>query len=80
MHNDRVKRAGLPLYRRWGRQVLRVTVGHGYRPGLAGIWAAAIIAAFALVVWKWSGMFIPETEGVRGSPQPVAYAADTFPP
>jgi hypothetical protein len=80
MHNDRVKRAGLPSYRRWGRQVLRVTVGHGYRPWLAGVWAAAIIAAFALVVWQWSGMFIPETEGVTGSPQPVAYAADTFLP
>jgi hypothetical protein len=76
MHNDRMRRAGLPRYRRWGRQVLRVTVGHGYRPWLAGIWAAAIIAAFALVVWKWSGMFVPETPG----PQPVAYAADTFLP
>jgi hypothetical protein len=80
MHNDRVKRAGLPWYRRWGRRVLRVTVGHGYRPWLAGIWAAAIIAAFALVVWNWAGMFVPETGGLGGSPQPVAYAADTFLP
>jgi hypothetical protein len=80
MHNDRMRRAGLPRYRRWGRQVLRVTVGHGYRPWLAGIWAAAIISAFALVVWKWSGMFVPGTERLTGSPQPVAYAADTFLP
>jgi hypothetical protein len=80
MHNDRVKRAGLPRYRRWGRQVLRVTIGHGYRPWLAGIWAVAIIAVFALVVWQWSGMFVAETESLTGSPQPVAYAADTFLP
>ena len=80
MHNDRVKRAGLPWYRRWGRQVLRVVIGHGYRPLLAGIWAAGIIAAFALVVSQWSGMFVPETQGVTGSPQPVAYATDTFLP
>ena len=80
MHNDRVKRAGLPRYRRWGRQVLRVVIGHGYRPSLAGAWAAGIVAAFALVVWQWSGMFVPETEGLTGSPQPVAYAADTFLP
>jgi hypothetical protein len=80
MHNDRVRRAGLPWYRRWGRQVLRVTVGHGYRPWLAGIWAVAIIAAFALIVWQWSGMFVPETESLTSTPQPVAYAADTFLP
>jgi hypothetical protein len=80
MHNDRVKRAGLPWYRRWGRQVLRVTVGYGYRPWLAGVWAAAIIVVFALVVWQWSGMFVPETESLTGSPQPVAYATDTFLP
>ena len=78
MHNDRVKRAGLPRYRRWGRQVLRVTVGHGYRPWFAGVWAAGIIAVFAVVVWLWSGMFVPEAEGVTGSPQPVAYAVDAF--
>jgi hypothetical protein len=80
MHNDRVRRAGLPWYRRWGREVLRVTVGHGYRPWLAGIWAVAIIAAFALIVWQWSGMFVSETEGLTNAPQPVAYAADTFLP
>ena len=80
MHNDRVKRAGLPWYRGWGRQVLRVVIGHGYRPWLAGVWAAAIITVFALVVWQWSGMFVAETEDLAGSPQPVAYAADTFLP
>jgi hypothetical protein len=47
---------------------------------LAGIWAVAIIAAFALIVWQWSGMFVSETEGLTSAPQPVAYAADTFLP
>jgi hypothetical protein len=79
MHNDRVKRAGLPWHRRAGRRVLWAVVGHGYRPWLAGIWAVAIIAAFALMVWQWSGMFVPE-QGVTGSPQPIAYATDTFLP
>jgi hypothetical protein len=80
MHNDRVKRAGLPWYRRWGRRVLWAVVGHGYRSWLAGIWATAIIAAFAFVVWHWSGMFVPAKQGATGSPQPVAYAADAFLP
>ncbi|HEV8603012.1 MAG TPA: hypothetical protein VGQ68_06400 [Gaiellaceae bacterium] len=80
MHNDRVARADLPWYRAWGRRVLGWLVGHGYRPWLAGIWATAIVAAFALVVWHWSGMFLPEQQGVTGSPQPIAYAADAFLP
>jgi hypothetical protein len=80
MHNDRVKRAGLPVYRRWGRQVLRAVVGHGYRPWRAGIWAIAIITTYALIVWHWSGMFVPEKQGVIGSPQPAAYAADNVLP
>lgn len=47
---------------------------------MAGIWAVAIIAAFALIVWQSSGMFVSETEGLTSAPQPVAYAADTFLP
>lgn len=80
MHNDRVRRAGLPWYRRAGRRVLWVVVGHGYRPWLAGIWATAMIVAFALVVWGWAGMLVPVKEGDTGSAQPVAYAADVFLP
>jgi hypothetical protein len=79
MQDDRMKRAGLPWYRRAGRFVLWAVVGHGYRPWLAGLWAAAIIAAFALAVWQWPGMLVPK-QGVHGSPQPAAYAADTFLP
>jgi hypothetical protein len=79
MHNDRMGRAGLPWYRVAGRWVLWAVIGHGYRPWLAGIWATAIVAAFAVVVWHWSQMFDPD-QGVTGSPQPVAYAADTFLP
>jgi hypothetical protein len=80
MQNDRVRRVGLPWYRRWGRWVLWATVGHGYRPWLAGIWAAGMIAAFALVVSLWPSMFVATKQGVSGSPQPVAYATDTFLP
>src|SRR5207253_10161185 len=80
MHNDRLARAGLPWYRVAGRGVLWAVVGHGYRPWLAGIWAAAIIGVFALVVWHWAGMYIPARKGVTGHPQPLAYAADTFLP
>jgi hypothetical protein len=80
MHNDRVAQAGLPRYRRWGRRVLWAVVRHGYRPWLAGIWATGVSIAFALVVWHWSGMFVPEKQGLTGSPQPVAYAADAFLP
>jgi len=79
MHKDRIKRARLPRYRRWGRLVLGATVGHGYRPWLAGIWAVLVIAAFALFVWHWSGMFVPAKQDVTG-PQPIGYAADVFLP
>jgi hypothetical protein len=79
MQNDRLTRGGLSWYRRAGRYVLRAVVGHGYRPWLAGAWAVAIIAIFALLVWQFPGMFV-SNPGVRGSPQSVAYAADTFMP
>lgn len=80
MHNDRRRRANLPWYRREGRRALGIVLGHGYQPWLAGLWAIAIIAAFALVVAHWSPMFAPETKDVTGSPQPIAYATDTFLP
>jgi hypothetical protein len=80
MHNDRVARAGLSWYRVAGRRVLWAVVGHGYRPWLAGIWALAIVASFVVVVWHWSEMFFPEKQRVADSPQPVAYAAETFLP
>jgi hypothetical protein len=80
MHNVRASRAGLPWYRRVGRRILRVVVGHGYRPWYAGIWATGIVILFALGVWHWSEMFVPENDGVTGAPQPVAYAADVFLP
>jgi hypothetical protein len=80
MQNDRIRRGGLSPAARLGRQILRITIGHGYRPWLAGAWAAAVIAAFAVVVWQASELFIPAKDGVRGAPQPVVYAADTFLP
>jgi len=63
-----------------GRRRAEAHVGHGYRPWLACVWAVAVIAAFALVVWHWTGMLVPEQQEVTGSPQPVAYAADAFLP
>jgi hypothetical protein len=80
MHNDRLARAGLPTHRRAGRWILRLTVGHGYRPWLAGVWALAIISTFALLVSVRSDSFIAENENATGSPQPFVYAADTFLP
>jgi hypothetical protein len=80
MQNDRIRRGGLSAANRLGRQILRVTIGHGYRPWLAGVWAAAVIAAFALVVWQALDLFVPANDTVNGAPQPVVYAADTFLP
>jgi hypothetical protein len=79
MHNDRLARGGLGPLRRAGRWVLRLTVGHGYRPWLAGVWALGIVVAFALVVSLNSDRFVPVQEG-SDSPQPFAYAGDTFLP
>jgi hypothetical protein len=80
MQNDRVKRTEMPWHRAAGRRILWATVGHGYRPSLAGIWALGVIAAFAVVVLHWSGMLVPANPATKGSPQPVAYATDTFLP
>jgi hypothetical protein len=80
MHNDRLDRAGLAKPRWVGRQFLRFFVGHGYRPWFAGVWALGIILVFAAVVWGNSDSFVPEKQGVTGSPQPFIYAADTFLP
>jgi hypothetical protein len=80
MHNDRLARAGLPAHRGAGRWILRLTVGHGYRPWLAGVWALAIVAAYALIVWLSTDRFAAERQDITGSPQPVVYAADTFLP
>ena len=78
MHNDRVKRAGLPWYRR----------GAAGAPGHRRPWLPALACGhlggrdhrrLRPRRLEWSGMFVPE-QGVTGSPQPVAYAADTFLP
>jgi hypothetical protein len=79
LQNDRIRRGGLSWYRRYGRRVLGVTVGHGYRPWLAGVWAVAIVALFAVVVEHWSDHFVARPPAT-GSPQPIGYAMDTFLP
>jgi hypothetical protein len=80
MQNDRLERGGLSRRAFVGHWILRISISHGYRPWLAAVWGAAIIAVFALVVWQNSGMFISEGEVADGAPQPIAYAADTFLP
>ncbi|MGH3022312.1 MAG: hypothetical protein ACRDNI_01530 [Gaiellaceae bacterium] len=77
--NDRLARGGLAPHQRLGRWILRVTIGHGYRPWLAGLWALAIVAVYALLVWRFPGSFVPE-DAAAGGPQPFVYAADTFLP
>jgi hypothetical protein len=84
MHRDRVRRAGLPRYRRWGRHLLGAFVGHGYRSWYAGVWAVAIIIGFGFIVGHWSRMFVAAKQGVTGHPsgypERAAYAVDAFLP
>lgn len=79
MHKDRVKRGNLPTHVVAGRLLLGAAVGHGYREWRAALWAILIIVPFALVVGHYPKRFVA-VEGVTGSPQPFAYAADTFLP
>jgi hypothetical protein len=79
MHNDRTKRA-LPWYTRPGRWLLRLLIGHGYRPWLAGVWALLILIAFGFMIGQWKDMFKPAKQGVIDHPQPAAYAVDAFLP
>ena len=64
-----------------GRWILRITIGHGYRPWLALLWALVIVVPFALLVWRApASTFVPTGDGADGSPQPLAYSLDTFLP
>jgi hypothetical protein len=80
MQNDRLRRGGLSPLARVGRQILRLTIGYGYRPWLAGVWAALVITTYALVVWQTPEQFAATATSAVGSPQPLIYAADTFLP
>jgi len=84
MHNEPLRRRELSPRRsphRWaGRWILRVTIGHGYRPWYALGWAAVVISAFAVIVWKSSEHFEPAKTGVGTRPQPILYAIDVFLP
>ncbi len=81
---DRRKRAKLSRLRKLGRWVLGISIRHGYRPALAGLWASLVIAAFAGFVAASNAakhpQFVPEKTTVTGKPQPVAYAVDVFLP
>jgi carbonic anhydrase/acetyltransferase-like protein (isoleucine patch superfamily) len=76
--DDRLKRAGLSRTRKAGRWILRATIGYGYRPWIAGLWAIAVIALFTLALSVGPSL-VPEPS-VTGSPNLVVYAADTFLP
>jgi hypothetical protein len=78
--SDRLRRAGLPRHRRIGRRLLGWTIGHGYRPARAGLWAAAVIAIFAALVGRFPEMFMAEVGATEEAPQPAIYAIDRFIP
>jgi hypothetical protein len=78
--NDRLRRGDLNLPRTIGRWLLKLSIGHGYRPWLAGIWAAGVVAVFTSLVAIHSENFRPEKTGVEGDPQALVYAADVFLP
>jgi hypothetical protein len=76
--NDRLARAGLPAIRAAGRWILRATIGYGYRPWIAGIWALGVVLLFVLALWL--GPDLVREPDARGSAEPLVYAADTFLP
>jgi hypothetical protein len=74
-----MRRGQLPWYRVAGRAVLWAVVGHGYKPWLAAVWAAAVVLAFAVVISDWPSMFEAEQRGTTPI-VPIAYATETFLP
>jgi hypothetical protein len=80
MQNDRLRRGGLPVHRRLGRWVLRLTMSHGYRPWLTAVWAIAIIILFAIAVSASSGSFSAQGDDGGSGPNPIIYSADVFLP
>jgi hypothetical protein len=80
MQNDRLSQGDLSRPRWAGRWILRLTVGHGYRPWYALLWAVVVIAAFACVISLAPDRFVPTDAAVSGHPQPIIYAIDVFLP
>ena len=76
--NDRLSRANLTRLQRAEKWVLRLTIGYGYRTWLAGLWAVAIIGAYAVVVSQAS--FVAEAKAPTKDPPALVYAADVFLP
>jgi uncharacterized protein YjbI with pentapeptide repeats len=78
--NDRLHRGSLSFASRCRERVLRWTIGYGYRPQRVLVWAALVIAGFALLVSSHPFDLRP-TRSALGAPlQPVIYSADTFLP
>jgi hypothetical protein len=48
--NDLIDRGSLPPFRKFGRRVLGWTIGFGYRPSRALVWAIAAVAALTFLV------------------------------
>jgi hypothetical protein len=80
---DRLKRGHLRRYQRVWRWILGVTIGHGYRPGLAAVWALAAIALFTTLIWFNRGDLVYVGKGAEATVTvwtALSYAADTVIP
>jgi hypothetical protein len=75
---DRLRRAHLTRTQRTTQWLLRLTIGYGYRSWLAGMWAAAIVSAYAFVVAN--SAFAADNKAPGPSPPAFVYAADVFLP
>lgn len=79
---DRIQRGALTGPQRAWRRVLGATIGYGYRPARAGIWALGAIAALAVLVWLGRTNITPADQDHSAFDRwtAIAYAADTFIP
>lgn len=83
-HRHRIDAGDLHWVRSAWQRVLGATIGFGYRPALAGVWAIAAIAALAALVWLGRDQFSyvgrlnpPDTFTTWTA---LGYAADVFIP
>lgn len=74
--NERTRRSDLPWLARAGREVLRVTIGYGYRPMYTLRWACGIVAV-AAVAFVWA-----DFRSKSGAPESstILYSLDAFVP
>jgi len=83
---DRLDRGELSHPQKAWRLLLGATVGHGYRPALAGLWALGLIIVLSGLVWAGRADLTHVGTGSAAPAQTVdgwtafAYAVDTFLP